>query len=563
MFNKKISEKSKIITLKDIVSLLIIFTIIGVSVCSVWGSPAISRVVRPQNKPVSARNLAMFASIAYADIEKIAGYDIPMNSNLNDKAKINQFNRIKKLTFKEVPMVTDDQLSKIKSSAVLLGIDLSGEEEDTYSYLFYGLASTNEVADWKLVNYSKFNTTVYKGNAQFTAMTFKRGNDIVIAYRGTDFDDIGDWLQDICYGTIGYAGQELVAQDYARLVAEHYAKNNNNVKIYITGHSLGGYLAQIGGGVLAGDNNYSDNLKEVSYFNGMGLQFWANTVSSLTASLRNKYNINTDEYKQLKDINSNLNKIQISTRDSLKNWKNKGGKLVSYQINGDLISALGVHPGDRVGFDAHNISINHHGGNQASTDFWDNVKNKISQSIGTTLFNTVNKTLKTFNTDLTEYIKKYGATNPLKFVWITHETDGFFAVLPLDNGLPIPKIEAAFTKVPSKIKINKTDKATLVINTVGGKLQRDKLTANDFTISHTSRLKINSVSAPQIVKTDVGYKYTYTITLKAKAIVGNSVLMLKPNILKLNIDNELRSTKFAETSNNQLVTGAIKTSLTK
>ena len=563
MFNKEFSEKSKKFTLKDVVSLLIVFTIIGLSVCSVWGRSGITNVVKFQNKPISTRNLAMFASIAYADLEKINGYNIPMDSNLNDKAKINEFNRIKKLTFKEVQMVTDDQLSNIKSSAVLLGIDLSGEDEDTYSYLFYGLASTNEVSDWKLVNYAKFNTTVYKGNAQFTAMTFKRGNDIVIAYRGTDFDDIGDWLQDICYGAIGYAGQELVAQDYAKLVAEHYAKNNNNIKIYITGHSLGGYLAQIGGGALAGDNNYSDNLKEVSYFNGMGLQFWSSTVSSLTSTLRNKYNINTDEYKQLKDVNSALNRIQISTRDNLKNWKNNGGKLVSYQINGDLISALGTHPGDRVGFNAHNITINHHSGNQASTDFWDNVKNKISQSIGSTLFNTVNKTLKTFNTDLTEYIKKYGATNPLKYVWITHETDAFFAVLPLDNGLPIPEIKAEFTKVPSKIKINKTDTATLVINTIGGKLQRDKLTANDFIISHTARLKIESVSAPQIVQTNTGFKYTYTIKLKAKAIVGNSVLMLKPNILKLNITNELQSTKFAEASNNQLITGSIKTSLTK
>ena len=39
-------------------------------------------------------------------------------------------------------------------------------------------------------------------------MTFKRGSDIVIAYRGTDFDDIGDWMQDFFYGLVGYAGQE-------------------------------------------------------------------------------------------------------------------------------------------------------------------------------------------------------------------------------------------------------------------------------------------------------------------------------------------------------------------
>lgn len=559
MFDK---QNSKLFTFKDLVSILIVFTIIGLSICSVWAA-AITNAVKAEGKPVSTRNLAMFASIAYADLNKITGYNVPSDSNSSGIGLPNILNRINKLTFGESPMVTDAQLSSIKSSAVLLGIDLSGrkgDSENTYDYLFYGMASTNEVSDWKLVNYAKFNTTVYKGNANFSAMTFKRGDDIVIAYRGTDFDDIGDWLQDICYGAIGYSGQELVAQDYARLVAQKYVKENKNTKIYVTGHSLGGYLAQIGAGVLA--KEYPYNLKEVSYFNGMGLQFWNDIANTMTNSLKKKYNISDAEFKQFTDLNSALNKIQTSTRTNLQNWKkNYNGKLIAHRINGDLISALGVHPGDVIGYDAHNISRNHHEGNKSSNSTAKNMFYEFCQGIGTKLFNLVNDKLKVFNNDLTEYIQKYGAIKPLKYVWITHETDGFFAVLPLDDGSRIPEIKVAFSNVPSKIKVGKTHNLTLTVDTVAGKLVREKLTKDDFKIANTTRLKIDSISAPKVVKTDVGYKYTYTIKLKATYIIGNAGLRLKPNVLKLNIDNKLKNTKFAETSNNLLIMNDVQIKL--
>lgn len=565
MFNKQNSQNVKIIHIKDIVSILIVFVIIGLSVCNVWGSAAISNKAKPADKPISTRNLAMFASIAYADLEKIQDYSVIMDNNLNNKPLINEFNRIKKLTFKPVAMVSDDQLTGIYSSAVLLGLDLSGRKgnsENTYDYLFYGLASTNEVNDWELVNYAKFNTTVYKGNAQFTAMTFKRGDDIVIAYRGTDFDDVGDWLQDICYGAIGYSGQELVAQDYARLVAEKYVRENKNTKIYVTGHSLGGYLAQIGAGVLAKDYPY--NLKEVSYFNGMGLQFWNDIANTMTSSLKKKYNISNDEFKQFTNLNSALNKIQTSTRTNLQNWKkNCGGKLVAYRINGDLISALGVHPGDVVGFDAHNICINHHSGNLSSDFTPDNMVIKFCQGIGTKLFNIVKNKLKVFNNDLTEYISKYGAVDPLKFIWITHETDGFFAVLPLDDESRVPEIKVYFENVPSKIRVGRTHDLELVVETIGGTLADKNLSKNHFKIANTARLKIDSITGPTEKPTDLGYKYTYIIKLRATYVIGNAGLRLKPNVLKINIndDNTFKGTKFDATSNNLLIMNDVQIKL--
>ena len=77
MFDK---QNSKLFTFKDLVSILIVFTIIGLSICSVWAA-AITNAVKAEGKPVSTRNLAMFASIAYADLNKIAGYNVPSDSN--------------------------------------------------------------------------------------------------------------------------------------------------------------------------------------------------------------------------------------------------------------------------------------------------------------------------------------------------------------------------------------------------------------------------------------------------------------------------------------------------
>lgn len=509
-----------------------------------------SNVFGLSERQVTTRNLAMFASLAYADLENIKGYNeqIVIDTNENDKLIQNfRFNRIDKideneLTFKETKMVTDAELSSIKSSTTLLGIPLSDEEEDTYSYLFYGLASTNEVTDWEIVNYTKFRTTVIKGTAEFTAMTFKKGNDIVISYRGTDFDDIGDWTQDIMYGLIGYAGQENLAQDYAKIVAKHYIEENENINIYVTGHSLGGYLAQIGGAALV-EENYIDNLKEIGYFNGMGLHFFSNIVSNLKVqnTKLQKYNISNSEYKQITDRESVLNRTQDKAKKALIYFKNRGGKLVSYHINGDIVSSLGTHIGEERGFDAYNVCINHHSGNKLLKDCITENGFKLIQ--------------KFLNKDISGYVDKYRPVWMLKYVWITHETDSFFGVLPHEDGTLPSRIEAEFNS-PSTIKYRKTANATLTIKAVGGKLENDVITRNNFIVSNNERLQIVSVSKPKISKTSYGYEYKYTLVLKGKIVIGNSTITLKPNILKVKLNNQNEFVK-----NNILVSENIRTKL--
>lgn len=543
-------KKIKIIQFKDIISILIIITIITLSICNVLGNS-----FNNENKPVTARNLAMFASLSYADLENISNYNIKVNSNSKDVPTLNVLTKIEPedLTFRETPMVTDKQLSTIKSNTTLLGMPLSDEVENTYAYLFYGLASTNEVSDWKIVNYTKFNTTVFNGTAQFAAMTFKRDNDIVIAYRGTDFDDIGDWTQDFFYGLIGYAGQEGVTQDYAKIVAEYYTKNNDNINIYVTGHSLGGYLAQIGGAELASNANYSDNLKEVSYFNGMGLQFWSNIIPSLNSTSVSRYGVNSSELKQLKNNNSSLNTIQNNARISLTNWKNTGGKIVSYNINGDIISSLGKHVGDTIGFDAHNICINHHNGNQSTTKLLNEIEKKLSKGLLKIISLASNK-------DVSDYVEQYSPSDLLDYIWITHETDSFFAVLPYEDSSIPPSIQVKLS-TPSTIKRNKTATSTLTIIITGGSLRNKNLSTNNFTITNKISLKLLSISTPKITKLNNGYKYVYTLKLKGTAVIGTSGITLKSNVLKINVNNNLCSSKFLNTSNNIIETNYIRTKL--
>lgn len=540
----QIKQKMQIIQFKDVISILLIFVILFMSVGSVFGTVQDAYA----DELVTARDLIMFASLAYADLENINDYNIKIDSNLNDKPKLNFLTEITDLSFNEYKMVTDDQLRSIKSSTVLLGLPLSDEEENTYDYLFYGLASTNEVSDWKLVNYTKYNTTIMKGMAEFTAMTFKRENDIVIAYRGTDFDDIGDWAQDLFYGLVGYAGQEGVAQDYARVVAKHYIDEDPNTNIYITGHSLGGYLAQIGGAALVEeDSEYRDNVKEISYFNGMGLKFWSNIGKKINTNTQSVFGIDKNELNQLISDNSSINVIQNAAQNSLRSWKDEG-KLICYHIKGDLISSLGTHVGTKVGFEPYNACIEHHKGNQ----FY------IAQ-ITTGLF----KLIKDFlNEDVSKYVKQYRPQDPLKYVWITHETDSFFGRLLYADGTE-PADVTVKLDVPSTLKYNKTANATLTINTKNSSLNKSSLTKDDF-ITNTSKIKINSIKLKSAIKRDNGYEYIYTVQLKGGLIVGTSTITLKPRALELNNSTRLQRSiidTISTLSNNIFESSYIRTKL--
>lgn len=451
---------------------------------------------------ITTRDLAMFSSIAYADLENIKSYALIPDSNINN------------INISEKRMVTDDELKAVKTSAQLTFLNLTGngclfkeqEQENTYDYLFYGLASTSEVNDWNLVNYFKCETLpiAIEGTALFTAMTFKRGNDIVIAYRGTDFDDIGDWTQDFFYGLAGYSGQEEIAQKYALAIAENFPNSN----IYVTGHSLGGYLTQIGGAALL-DSNYRNNVKQIIYFNGMGLLFWSNFKNVL-----NKYNIISDRlYNLLTDEKSFINKLPFEAVKTLTSWYNEGGCLIGYHINGDLVSALGTHCGDFIGFYPDAKCIAHHHGNVRSNLSVSAVKSFIALL-----------TPFAFNYDLTPYVTAYRPQDILNYVWMTHETDSFFSALS--------QAPTVTFNMPSSVKYKNTVTATITINSGLSGLEDSTITPSDLAVSHPNRISVVAVSEPTISKDENNnIIYTYKVTIKGGIIIGYSSINIKSNVV--------------------------------
>ena len=74
---------------------------------------------------------------------------------------------------------------------------------------------------------------------------------------------------------------EALAEQYAMRIYNNYIAGNENAKLYITGHSLGGYLAQIGAAKLINTGNWLC-LKKVVYFNGMGIEMETVNQSLLT-----------------------------------------------------------------------------------------------------------------------------------------------------------------------------------------------------------------------------------------------------------------------------------------
>lgn len=271
-------------------------------------------------------------------------------------------------------------INKMYTASDIVG----SQSEPDQTYHFYKGADIGGMdkgisSKWKIVDYVNKLADI---DTYFSATTFKNGNNVVISYRGTN-EAVGEWVNNIVgVGMLNYHSEEGYAKAYALKIADKYPSCN----IYITGHSLGGYLAQIGAAELL--ENRSINLEEVAYFNGIGLKY--NPLLFWTKNTEMDY---------LEDYDST-------------------GTLISYYIKGDVVSALGTHSGQKIGFYAASDALTHHSGSHGSGTFTD----LLSKSATGWLCVITGEYL-------AQYYEYYEVQSVEEYFWVTHETDSFYYYL--------------------------------------------------------------------------------------------------------------------------------------
>ena len=116
------------------------------------------------------------------------------------------------------------------------------------------------------------------GDSGFYAAAYRNmaTGEIVIAFRGTELpDDLGDLTADAAVATDGEHQQFVDALEFARQIYEEYDQQSYTVTV--TGHSLGGGLAQLAADVFGWDGvtfeapgvgQLRDNQQFVDWFAG-------------------------------------------------------------------------------------------------------------------------------------------------------------------------------------------------------------------------------------------------------------------------------------------------------
>jgi hypothetical protein len=240
---------------------------------------------------------------------------------------------------------------------------------------------------WKIVNYTEKKASP---DTYFRATTFKNGKNIVISYCGTN-DPIGEWVWNIVgVGVYNYHAEEGYARAYALAIAKKYKDCN----IYITGHSLGGYLAQIGTAQIL-KTKPDTKLMKVAYFNGIGLKF-------------NKF--------RFWDKNEELDLLSNYYNDK----EDKSSNLISYFINGDIVSGIGMHSGAKIDHFATESAREHH-----FLEF--GTSSRAIVVAACLFFDSIT------NANMMKYYKYYETQSIMEYFWVTHETDSFFLYLEQGN----------------------------------------------------------------------------------------------------------------------------------
>ncbi len=306
----------------------------------------------------------------------------------------------------------------MSASDIVGSVDEVGE-----TYYFNGFASIDEngldktiASNWVIVDYVNILASI----DYFSATTYKCQDNIVIAYRGTN--EFTEWIDNfVCYGLLNYHTEESYARNYAEKIAAKYPDCN----IYITGHSLGGYLAQIGAAELLEN---ATTPTRVAYFNGIGINF--EDYAGITDTLINSIALVVETLVPASAgaiTAMNTAGTVISTANKILHWYDmaylysyaESGQLISYEITGDVVSMLGTHCGTIIQYDPTAACRANHSGNHGSISLGEWVLDgKLTALISLITCNNIDY-----------YYEQYEAQSMMEYFWITHETDSFLYYL--------------------------------------------------------------------------------------------------------------------------------------
>ncbi|MBR0146119.1 MAG: VWA domain-containing protein [Eubacterium sp.] len=246
---------------------------------------------------------------------------------------------------------------------------------------------------WKII---AFQDVMVLPTEHFSCTIFECDDNIVIAYRGTN-GEFMEWVDNILgYGVSGYHLEEAYASSVAKTVAEIFPYK----KIYITGHSLGGYLSQIGAASMIADRGVTP--EKVVYFDGMGMNFLDATGVMKSAIFGERFAVSAIAH--------------TTYANALKKYAEKKGRLLLYRVRGDVVSALGSHLGETKELDP-------------PEDFKKKIHDEsldlgvVVSFASTTVFWAVT------GENVPYYYLKYGCENILAYFNITHRPDPFIKLI--------------------------------------------------------------------------------------------------------------------------------------
>ena len=275
-------------------------------------------------------------------------------------------------------------------------------------------ATIHELDDWTVADFHNKEIS----EKSMAAFVLEKDNNLIIVFRGTDTEA----LADVAYGINNYHNQEEYAKKYVLEILEKYSAKEGEYKIYVTGHSLGGYLAQIAGAEIARNIEQYDNLEldRIVDFNGIGINF--------LTYLGEEYNYGN----------------QAETIETLKDLGKEEGKLISYYTYGDLVSALGVHYGEMRMLLPSIDSVDYHRNNYKILGNL-NKRLKLSEKLDGFIEKDTFNTFNIFKTEIHAAKELYQLDDSIiAFVNLTHEAD-VFATIETDkamNPVDVKLIEA-------------------------------------------------------------------------------------------------------------------------